>query len=214
MIHYATISFATYMAKLLHTINPDLVLNKKAEMMMDKLIKIIIRTLIGNNKSITHKDISFAATTLFVGEIKMRALSSIAAAIIQFTCSIQDIDVKKHNRRSTSGLVISVSKIEALMGAYSACETKDKMASIAMTALVEYICYEILDISSVSYQKKTISSTRIKTSVSNDNELAHFFKNTIPRHITFKSIYLSVIRKIRVSKSCRTTPSITMCVHA
>jgi len=183
-------SFRQYILKLGHQIYIDMELassasneiNLIAHHIIEKLINYASQlTLSRNAKTLSSKDIEAAVKLVLVGDLSKNAIKEATNAVSKFRTNKQNKPGKKHMSKSErSGLIFPVSRVANIMKTYMKNDRLSGESSIYLTAVLEYIIAEILELASHSakdFKKKRISTKHIADAIRNDSELGKILED-------------------------------------
>ena len=188
-------SFARYISKVLHQIHPNLGISRNA---MNEMVSFTndMGTRIGteaqalarsvHKQTVGARDVMFALASVLPGELHKHAKSEATKAVTKYSASEAGKKAKgmKKSASTRAGLQFRVGKdIRAFLG--SKHQRVSMLAKIALAAVLEYLCAEILELSgnaSKENKRQRITPRSLKLAVANDAELAHLLSNVTVAH--------------------------------
>lgn len=184
-------NFNLYIKKLLKHIDPTSRISGVSLSIINNLIKVTIAkltyviniiTIRIKTKTLSPRDIQAAINLSFPLKLARLVTSTGDIAISQF---LEDVVSEKKGpvqRGTRAGLIFNITRIEKLIMIGISLNRKNAMAAIYMTAVIEYICTEILknskDVTKL-YDKVRITPRHIKLGISNDKELSFLYRDTL-----------------------------------
>jgi len=191
---YETVDFTTYTYRLLKKIYPDMGISANASSTMNNLVRFIIKKVVDNvnrlmlhskgRKTITSRDIQ-SAVTLACGDnmLLKRGIGAGSKAVTTYhSGEIRKEAGKKSTKSKKSNLIFPVTRTQHIMMELAISERKSVGASVYLTAFVEYIMGEVIELvgNRIRDLKKIRIQTRyIKEVIDNDPQLSEFFKGVI-----------------------------------
>ena len=188
--------FNKYIIDILLQIHPDTSLKSETLNELNNIIKFLVHRfaqitnlLLENSSKITVGSIAVMhATNLILnGELIEHAISQGSRALTNLNYEIKNPrETEQAIRESNSrraGLKLSGERIKKLFKKKLLNKTRISIgAVIFITAIVEYICAEILELSGNAareYKRKRISPNHLKLAIKSDKELSILFKDFI-----------------------------------
>lgn len=186
-------NFNLYIKELLKHNDPTLTISGVSLSIINNLIKVIIAkltyviniiTIRINIKTLSPRDIQAAINLSFPLKLAKNATTMGYNAISHYK-SFLDTEpdgIGPIQRKTRAGLIFNVTRIEKLMMIGISLNRKNKMSAVYMTAVVEYVCSEILKKSSdvtKLYSKARLTPRHIKLGISNNVELSFLYEDTI-----------------------------------
>lgn len=167
-------NFVPYIKKVLPQVSAKTTISKDAVSQINFIVNIIIhkmacgaRALPG--KTLTHRQMTTVIRQLFPGELANHAIQEGTKALTEFETNVKKPLVKRVSNSSKAGLLFSISRVSNVLR--SKCSQRLSMAaSVFVASVVEYLCAEILGLSSTP-SKSRISAKDLHTAIDNDSEL-------------------------------------------
>ena len=193
--------FDVYITRISRQVHPNMgmagetlvELNRMSTFLIDELMKavnVLVRHT--NMSTITSRDVQNAVRLIFPGELGKRAVADGTKAITKFNSSIPTEKKSKGEKSSTkskavsrsfrAGLQLSIARVENVMRSMTCIDRMGRGAPVYMTAAIEYILSEILELSGNAARdnkKMRMKPRHILLAVRNDEELNKLFLNTI-----------------------------------
>lgn len=186
-------NFNLYIKELLKHNDPTLTISGVSLSIINNLIKVIIAkltyviniiTIRINIKTLSPRDIQAAINLSFPLKLAKLATNIGYNAISHYKSFLdtEPAGIGPIQRKTRAGLIFNVTRIEKLLMIGISLNRKNKMSAVYMTAVVEYVCSEILKKSSdvtKLYNKARLTPRHIKLGISNNVELSFLYKDTI-----------------------------------
>lgn len=200
--------FDIYINKIFKSIHPSKGINGEAMNELNQFIKVLVEMmsratneLLLNNgrKTIDERDIKSATELVLYGELIRHANDGGNRALTNYDKALYNKEKGKDApkyKTEMAGLMLSVPRIEKLMMKYSIAERKSTKASIYMTAVVEYVIAELLELSGKALNDTNLNRVKprqVKLALLNDSELIEVFKNTITPGGVIPNIHISLL---------------------
>ena len=177
------ITLNTYINRVLKQVHPNAGLKNATRNQISQLMILLAKkitvmakdlTVGAGRKVLSYSDITGAVNLVIPGMLYKHAIS-------EGTKAIQKVADKKVNVQKSSGLTFSIARTRGLIaGKYRKKQTQSlglqisRKASVFLTAVLEYICAEILELSgntAKDYNRTLINSRHMFIAISNDFEL-------------------------------------------
>lgn len=186
--------YSTYIHRLLKQINQETKINRDAMTNLNSAVKDIMNRICKESKNLLdlskHKTLSLADASTAVDLVLENELSQFARkqgdkALTKYRSSVSGAKTegeskdKKESKQARAGLVLPVSRVKTYLK--EKCGISGKIQTevpIYVTAVVEYLISEVLELSSlasVSEKKKTISPKHIRIALEGDEDLHALF---------------------------------------
>lgn len=187
-------SYASYLGTVLRQVQPDASLSGRSVLVLDGFLDRL-HTLLATkaahiartNKraTINYRDVVAATKLVLPGQIAMHAVSESAKALNAYRTfkAVEKEDGRKGNtsRSARANLKFPVGRIDSHTRAGLHARRLGSGAPIALTAVLEYLAAEILEISgdaAKDNKKRRITPRHIQLAVGADHELSRVFRNT------------------------------------
>jgi histone H3/H4 len=199
-------NFNTYIYKVLKQVHPDTGISGAAKSMVNDLAKIIISKITkvtnqmlsrSGRMTVTARDVQNAVRIAFPGELAKHAVSEGVKALNLYSNAGTDKNAPK-KMAEKAGLVFSVSRVLNLATLESTASRKGKSGGVYLTAVVEYICAEILELAgNIARDRKRVRITtrHVKLAILGDEELDKLFKHTAISGGVLPNIHPSLEKK-------------------
>lgn len=191
--------FDTYIYRVLKQVHHDGGMSGDGLVAMNNIVTIIVRNIMDKvnrlmlsvkRKTISVNEIESAVKLYMPGELEKHSLSEGNKAVKKYVSAKEahKNSKKKGNsvvtssRAAMAGLIFPIIRIENIMMSFSISERKSELAAVFLTAVVEYICAEVLELagnSAKDNKKQRITPRHIMMAVRSDSELSKLFANTI-----------------------------------
>ncbi len=177
------ITLNTYINRVLKQVHPNAGLKNATRNQISQLMILLAKkitvtakdlTVGAGRKVLSYNDITGAMVLIIPGALYKHAISEGTKAILK-------VADKKVNVQKSSGLTFSIARTRGLIaGKYRKKQTQSlglqisRKASVFLTAVLEYICAEILELSgntAKDYNRTLINSRHLFIAISNDFEL-------------------------------------------
>jgi histone H2A len=182
-------SFDIFINKILKQVHPDTGITSKASDFLNNLIHAYISKIMkaanllllkAKQKTLNNRVIGTAVRIQLPGELKTHAVSEATKAVTKYNARtiVKKSERKKGEPKGTSyaaGLQLSVPRISKIMRQVSFADNLGKPAAIYMTAVIEYLLAEILELAGNAARdnnKSRISSKFIFMAIVHDEELS------------------------------------------
>ena len=194
------VGLETYIPKVLQQVHPDTSITSRATSVLNSAALSIVGRLMGvvnslgdstKRSTLSWKLVESAVKIVLPGKLGEHAVTEGNKAVKRYQDAVNDpappkksskknapVVSSKIARKTRAGLVISVSRIEKAMQGYAVMERKSGTASVYLTAVIEYLLAELLEISgnnSRNDKKVRIKPRHILLAVRGDAELNHLF---------------------------------------
>lgn len=187
------LSFGSYIQKVLKQVHPDTGLAGEALAALINMVKILLKRLVAGineimarsgGQTISSRTVSLAVRLILPKELAKHAVSEGVKACTKYASVYGDASTAKegNSRSFTAGLQFPVTRTENLMMKYSTSDRKSATAAVFLTAVLEYLMAEVLELSgNVAKQahRHRISPRHIMLAVHSDEELAQLFQNSV-----------------------------------
>ena len=187
------LSFGSYIQKVLKQVHPDTGLAGEALAALINMVKILLKRLVAGineimtrsgGQTISSRTVSLAVRLILPKELAKHAVSEGVKACTKYASVYGDASTAKegNSRSFTAGLQFPVTRTENLMMKYSTSDRKSATAAVFLTATLEYLMAEVLELSgNVAKQahRHRISPRHIMLAVHSDEELAQLFQNSV-----------------------------------
>ena len=178
-------TFISYIYKVLKQVHPNIGMTKDAKEYTNKLIhKLLdelfreITIIMGKKKTISAKEVEKAVQLLIISR---HGLSEGYKALSKYKAAEQGREGKKlgrENQSALAGLTFPIPRVTKKIRQAFPKNRVGKYSSIFLTAVLEYITAEILEVAgniSLDESKKRITTDYIKKGINNDKELTNIF---------------------------------------
>lgn len=188
----------SYIFKVLKQVHPDTGITAAANSYVEDLLENVLKRIMNaanllvrqqKKKTITSREIQGAVRLVIPGELAKHAVSEGTKAVTKFNSSLATSSPKGLGKKAKavstslrSGIVFPVGRIKRFMKSLSTVERIGTGAPIYLSAVLEYIAAEILELAGNSardFKKKRISIRHLQLTIDNDEELAQFFKGLV-----------------------------------
>lgn len=180
------INFETYIYRVLKQVHPDFKISKESKEFVNDIILRFLNdfvplsiTMVEHNrqKTLSSRDIQSAVRVLFVGQLAKHAVSEGTKAVVKFT-STPINKKKKITTAKKAGLQFPPSRvrsiIEKIIPDYKTDARISSVAPVYLTAVIEYLTAELLELSgnvARDANRSILRSEDIKKAIENDDEL-------------------------------------------
>ena len=204
-----SVDYSRYVNRVLKQVHPDTGMSSEALLTFCNLVRYNIRKIMHNvntlisgersqKKTISSRDIQVAVQITLPGELARHAVSEGTKAVTKYNSTIQTEQetkarvtakakgsakkAKGSSRSAKAGLQFPVTRTERVMTEYSAADRKSAGAAVYLTAVIEYLTAELLELAgnaAKDYKKKRITPRHIVLAVGNDEELKALYSNVV-----------------------------------
>ena len=186
--------FTLFINRVLKQVHPDAGMAGDSASTMNNLVNITIEKIMvevnklmqmTGKKTISSREIQSAVRLVYPGELAKHAVAAGTKAVAKYNATQVSGGVPKGDGTSRSfraDLQFPVTRTEKLMMSLTCAERKSDSAAVFLTAVVEYIVAEVLELAGnvARDQKRTrIIPRSIKLAIDNDSELQKMFRDTL-----------------------------------
>ena len=178
--------FETYISRVLREVSHENGIKSNAKQQLNSILCIICEeisklctrlTRMSKKKTLSVKEVDNAVRIIMVGELAKNSTMHGMRAVENFN----DTNCKHTSRQNKADIIFPPSITEKYLRNFEMSRimvTGD--SPIYLAAVMEYLCYEILDIAcniTIEYKRKRISVRDLKLSIKNDFEINALFVN-------------------------------------
>lgn len=220
-------TFNTYIVKVLKQIHPDLSIGEKEGIpMINSMLEVLVKNIARavslllrrtGKSTVTSREIMYAVRLVFPGELNKHAYSELAKAVTRYNATLASVrtpekkqrvvaEEGKRSKASRAGLVFSVSRTSKIFYPYvqGLNIRKGAGAAVALAAVLQYICAEILELggnAARDSKKKSIKPRHLALAILNDEELSLLFKRTVMQGGNIPNIHTALLPKHNINKN-------------
>lgn len=193
------------LGKVLKQIHPNVGLTGEALASANRLILVTLDKVVANLNSIMLRSnkqtidaraVQGAVQLTIPGELSKHAVSQGTKAVTKYESALTTKGGKPVTRNTRAGLQFPVARTENLMMEKSVSKRKSATAAVYLTAVLEYIGAEILELAGNNARdakKVRITTRHIMLAIRNDQELDKFFCNVVLSGGVVSNIHQSLL---------------------
>jgi histone H2A len=181
---YEKYNFRLYIHDILKQIHPSLKISQEAINEVNLMLHHFLETLMDNiNRTINHaqkvtvtsRTVQTAVRLTLPGELAQQSVNQGTKALTKYTSSSSGVRGNKISQSTKAGLTFPISRIAHLMRFYMQhCNRLGRGAPVYLTAVIEYICSEILQIAgniAIEQKRIRIRTRELTLAINNDEQL-------------------------------------------
>lgn len=207
---YETVSFNTYIYRVLKQVHPESGMSGDGLSEMNNLLRISLRKIVTavnqlmmnskGKKTISSREIQSAVRLALPGELAKHAVSEGTKAVTKYNSDEGGRRGHPVSRGRRAGLQFPVTRVETIMMELATVRRKGAGAAVYLTAVLEYICAEILELggnAARDNKKVRITPRHLKLAILNDEELAKLFRGVVMTGGVLPQIHATLLPKKR-----------------
>lgn len=186
-------SYSTYIQRVLKSVHPEMGITSDGLQTTNNLVKIMCQKIVRNvnilmrvnkKRTINSADISAGIMVSLPGELAKHSVSELSKSVIKYSSSLKTEKADKPvSRSSRAGLTFPISRVQSMMMKHSAgALRKSSGAVVGLTAVLEYVTAEILELSG-NYarddKRSRIKPRDILRAIRSDEELSLLFADVV-----------------------------------
>lgn len=205
---YEDVKFDTYIYRVLKQVHPDTGMSGDGLSELNNLVRISLQRIVTSvnllmqnskgRKTISAREVQSGVRLALPGELAKHAVAEGIKAVTKYGSTDAGVRGQPVSRGRRAGLQFPVTRIETVMMELSTVRRKGAGAAVYLSAVLEYICAEILEISGNAARdakKKRITPRHLKLAILNDEELSRFFKGVIMSGGVLPHIHMKLLPK-------------------